>query len=255
MTSTRRDQVSHPNTPPSNLWVFTEDIQTPSERRTHKLSIQDCDTFKTWNWTDLDKKPKRLYSLWFKFLCPGLLILQNTACREVQTVLRAGISLGQCPAGHPFASDSIPSQIQHRRIRHSWASAFQEQGLVATALWASASAVTNSYWKCCRPSPQPPPHMKAFSNSTQKWVQSVLVCRGSQSSWNYQHSRGLKHAMNLGGLQSAASNARIKINNWVILIIWLNNWPYLILYSSCEQMNGSKARSFKDKILMISPAI
>lgn len=124
----------------------------------------------------LDKKPKLLYSLSFKFLCPGQLILQNAACREVQTVLRADVSLGQCPAGH---SDSIPSQAQHCRIRHSRASAFQEQGLVATALWASASAVTNSYWKCCRPSPQPPPHTKAFPNSTQKWVHSVLGCRGS----------------------------------------------------------------------------
>lgn len=118
-------QIPHPAT----SWVFTEDTQTPSERRTHKLSIQDCDTFKTWNWTDLDKKAKLLYSLWFQFLCPGVLILQNAACRAVQTVLRADVSLGQCPAGHPSARDSIPSQVQHWRITHWWASAFEKQGL------------------------------------------------------------------------------------------------------------------------------
>lgn len=249
----QEEMKSHTQTPhPATYWVFTEDIQTPSERRTHKLSIQDCDTFETWNWTDLDKKPKLLY-----IVCDSKVAVPRTAyctkCglqRSTQTVLRADVSRGQCPACHPFVSDSIPSQAQHWRIRHSWASAFQEQRLVATALWARASAATNS-WKCCSPSPQPPPDTKAFSNSTQEWVHSVLSCRGSQSFWHYQHSTGLKHAMNLGGLQSAASNARIKIYVWVILIIWFNNWLYL----SCEQMNGSKACSFKDKTLMISPAI
>lgn len=200
MTSTRRDQVSHPSAPPSNLLgiyrrhpnSFRKDTQIVHPRLWH---IQNLEL----NWSRQETKAT-LYSLWFKFLCPGLLIVQNAACREVQTVLRADVSLGQCPAHHPFVSDSIPSQAQHWRMRNSWASAFQEQGLVATVLWARASADTNSSWKCCRPSPQPPPDTKAFSNSTQKRVHSVLGCRGSQPFWTYQHSKGLKHAMTLGGL-------------------------------------------------------
>lgn len=129
MTSTRRDQVSHPNTPPSNLLGIYRGHPNSFRKKDTQIVHPDCDTFKTWNWTDLDKKAKLLYSLWFKLLCPGVLILQNAACREVQTVLRADVSLGQCPAGHPSARDSIPSQVQHWRITHSWASAFEKQGL------------------------------------------------------------------------------------------------------------------------------
>lgn len=94
------------------------------------------------------------------------------------------LSLAQRPASLALVQgDSLHSQVWGWRTRHppsahrSWASAFQEKGLVATALWVSASAVTNSYLKCYRLNPQPPSHMNALSIITQIGTQCARLQR------------------------------------------------------------------------------